>query len=196
MAMVGKVDDLAGLVNPRTRLGRGLALLQDCLSGHLPIIAGEIAQLRPGETRRVAVDGDAVYMLIQCYQSKQRSECRFEAHARHTDIQYVWSGQERIEFCDLRTCQPKSVYDTHGNVFLPLSDAAHSHLLLQAGEVAVLLPQDAHAASLQAHDGKGELVRKIVVKIQDAHLLTAEPASRTSTHATINAGTANLGFKP
>jgi len=170
MAMLGKVDDLTELVNPRSRLGRGLALLQDCLAGRLPSVTGEIAKLQPGETRRVAMDGDAVYLLIQCYQSKQRSEGRFEAHARHTDLQYVWSGRERIEICDLRASQPKPAYDTNGNVFFPISDGAHSHLLLQAGEVAVLLPQDAHAPCLRAADAEGELVRKIVVKIQDAHL--------------------------
>lgn len=169
--MLGKVDDLVELVNPRSRLGGGLVLLQDCLNGRLPGIAGKISELRPGETRKLNADGDKVYLLIQCYQSKQRSEGRFEAHARHTDLQYLWSGCERIEVCDLGALGPKPAYDANGNTFFPINDAAHSHLLLRAGEVAVLLPQDAHAPSLQAKEGESELVRKIVIKVMDAHLM-------------------------
>jgi YhcH/YjgK/YiaL family protein len=171
MAMLGKLEDLAERVIPHSRLGRGLALLQDCLAGRFPGIAGLVDNLRAGETRRVTVEGEALYMLIQCYQSKRRSEGRFEAHARHTDLQYVWSGRERIEVCDLHAVQSKPAYDANGNVFFPVGEAVHSHLLVRAGEVAVLLPEDAHAPCLQANDGEGELVRKIVVKIQDAHLL-------------------------
>jgi YhcH/YjgK/YiaL family protein len=183
MAMLGKLEDVAALVNPRSRLRRGLALLQECLAGRFPGGAAEIAHLQPGESRRVAVDGDAVYLLIQCYWSKRQNEGRFEAHARHTDLQYVWSGRERIEVCDLRACQPKPAYDANGNVFFPIGDAAHSRLLVQAGDVAVLLPQDAHAPCLRANDDDGELVRKIVVKVQDAHLPASEPMSTTATHA-------------
>jgi biofilm protein TabA len=170
MAMLGKIEDLAVLVNPHTRLGRGLSLLQDCLAGRFPGVASEMATLQPGETRRVAVDSDALYLLIQCYQPKERNEGRFEAHARHTDLQYLWSGRERIEICDLRTSQPTLAYDANGNMFFPIGDAAHSHLLLRAGEVAVLSPQDAHAPCLCVEGQSRELVRKIVVKVMDAHL--------------------------
>lgn len=170
MPMMGKLEDVAEAVNPRSRLGRGLAVLRDCLAGRFPDLASQIANLQRGETRRVAVDGEVLYVLIQCYESKPRKEGRFEAHARHTDLQYLWSGRERIEVCDLRAVEPKTAYDAKGNVFFPIDDAAHSQLVLQAGEVAVLLPQDAHAPCLRANDSEGELVRKIVVKVQDAHL--------------------------
>jgi beta-galactosidase beta subunit len=73
--------------------------------------------------------------------------------------------------CNLDSVHPKPSYDANGNVFFPVGDVAHSRLLLSAGEVAVLLPQDAHAPSLQVNDGEIELVRKIVVKVMDAHLM-------------------------
>jgi YhcH/YjgK/YiaL family protein len=163
-------------VNPRSRLGRGLALLRDCLAGRVPGVAAEIGTLQPGESRRVTVDGDALYLLMQCYQSRQSRDGRFEAHAHHTDLQYVWSGRECIKVCHLRAVQPKPAYDTNGNVFFPIDEAAHSHLLVHAGEVAVLLPQDAHAPCLRASDDRGELVRKLVVKVQDAHLPAPSPS--------------------
>jgi beta-galactosidase beta subunit len=44
---------------------------------------------------------------------------------------------------------------------------------LHAGEVAVLMPADAHAACLRVAGEEEALVRKIVVKIKDAHLTDA-----------------------
>jgi biofilm protein TabA len=182
MAMSGKVEDLAALVNPRSRLGRGLALLQDCLAGRFPGVAAELANLQPGETRRVAVDGEALYLLIQCYKPKQQKESRFEAHERHTDLQFLWSGREIIEVCDLHHALPSVTYDAKGNVYFPLGDKTQQRLLLRAGEVAVLLPGDAHAACLKPEGEKEELVRKIVVKIRDAHL-PAKPEAAVSAAA-------------
>lgn len=170
MSMVGKVEDLVGLVNPGSRLRRGLELLQNCLAGRLPEVVSQLSSLQPGETRRVAVKGDALYLLIQCYNTRRRLEGRFEAHVRHADLQFLWSGRECIEVFDVRRLQPLPARDEHGNVYFPMGGEVHSRLLLQAGEVAVLLPQDAHAPCLSLEDEGEKLVRKIVVKVRDAHL--------------------------
>jgi YhcH/YjgK/YiaL family protein len=191
MALLGRIEDLADFVHPGGRLRCGLELLRDCLSGRLADVASQIASLRPGETRRVLVDGDAFYLLLQCYRTRPRAEGRFEAHARHTDLQFLWSGCEWIEVCDLRAQHHLPPYDASGNVYFPLGDAAHSRLLLQAREVAILCPQDAHAPCLSL-DGEGEdLVRKIVVKIKDAHLPDAgasEPPMVAAANAPATAG--------
>jgi biofilm protein TabA len=191
MVILGKLEEVAEVVNPRSRLRRGLAVLQDCLAGRVPGVAGLIDNLRAGETRRVTVEGEALYMLIQCYQSKQRSEGRFEAHARHTDLQFMWSGRECIEVCDVRMQQTLPTHDKNGNVYFPLGDEVHSRLLLQAGEVAVLLPQDAHAPCLSLDGNERALVRKIVVKIMDAHLTDgSEELPALATAQTPNSGVA------
>jgi YhcH/YjgK/YiaL family protein len=196
MAMLGRVDDLARLVDPRSRLGRGLALLQDCLTGQFPGVAGEMAGLRPGETRRLNVDGDAVYLLIQCYQPKCWEEGRFEAHERHTDLQFLWSGRECIEVCDLHSALPSVTYDGKGNVYFPLGDKTQQRLLLQAGEVAVLLPRDAHAAGMKPKGAGEDLVRKIVVKVQDAHLPASEPVPTAVLAATGSKEISRIALNP
>lgn len=171
MSMLGRVEDLVTLVNPGSRLRRGLELLQDAVSGRLPELLSQLSSLRPGETKRIAVDGEALYLLIQCYKTRSRVEGRFEAHARHTDLQFLGSGRECIEVCDVRTSQTVPARDGNGNAYFPMGEEVHSRLLLQAGEVAVLLPQDAHAPCLSLEDEEGVTVRKIVVKVMDAHLL-------------------------
>lgn len=168
--MLGKVEDLAALVQPGIRLRRGLQLLQDCLAGRLPEVVSQLASLEPGESRRVDVNGDSLYLLIQCYSTRRRVESRFEAHERHADLQFLWSGRECIEVCDLRKLQPLPAHDESGNAYFPMGDEVHSRLRLQAGMVAILLPQDAHAPCLSLEDGEESLVRKIVVKVKDAHL--------------------------
>jgi len=171
MSMSGKVEEIVRLVHPNSRLRRGLELLQDCVAGRLPEVVNQVSTLPPGETIRVSLQGDALYLLIQCYKPKRRDEGRFEAHERHTDLQYLWSGRECIEVCDLRSQPNVPAYDTQGNFYTPMGTEAHSRLLLRAGDVAVLLPEDAHAPCL-ALEGDGEkLVRKIVVKVRDAHLV-------------------------
>ena len=170
MAMHGKLEDLNHLVHPNSRLKRGLELLQDCMTGRRPEIMNQISRLAPGETSRISLEGDALYLLVQCYQPRTRDQGRFEAHERHTDLQFLWSGRECIEVCDLHASLPAAAYDKNGNVYFPLGNQPHSRLLLHAGEVAVLLPEDAHAACLSLGGDGEELVRKIVVKIRDAHL--------------------------
>jgi biofilm protein TabA len=170
MAMLGKIEDLNHLVHPNSRLKRGLQLLQDCVTGRRPEIMNQVSSLAPGESSRIPLEGDDLYLLVQCYQPRKREQGRFEAHERHTDLQFVWSGRESIEVCDLHAALPAAAYDKNGNVYFPLGNQAHSRLLLHSGEVAVLLPQDAHAPCLQVEGDGEDLVRKIVVKIKDAHL--------------------------
>jgi len=192
MAMLGKLEDLNHLVHPNSRLKRGLELLQDCVTGRRPEIVNQISILAPGETSRIPLEGDALYLLLQCYQPRTREQGRFEAHERHTDLQFLWSGRECIEVCDLHATLPAVAYDRNGNVYFPLGNQAHSRLLLHAGEVAVLSPEDAHAACLSLGGDGEELVRKIVVKIKDARLPDSG-ANKDST-AAVAAGPALAGL--
>ncbi len=168
MAMLGKVEDLIAQVRPQSRLERGLALIQDYLAGRAPEIAKIVASQKPGDSTKLVIEGGALYVIIQCYHARTRAEARFEAHERHTDLQYICAGQEWIEVCDLRAQRHLPRYDTDGNIFFPLEAGDHSRLLLQSGVLAVLFPNDAHAPCLRVDGSGDDLVRKIVVKVEDA----------------------------
>ncbi len=190
MFMFGKVEGLVPLVQPNSRLRRGLELLEGCVAGRFPEIMNQVASLAPGESSRIPIEGDALYLLAQCYQPRTREQGRFEAHERHTDLQFLWSGRECIEVCDLHAALPVAAYDENGNVYFPLGDQVHSRLILHAGEVAVLSPEDAHAPCLAFEGDRKELVRKIVVKIKDAHLPDAGAAEPTTVAAAMAPATA------
>lgn len=168
--MFGKVEELFGLVQPASRLRRGLAIFRDYQAGRLPEFNKVVAGLSPGDKAEITIEGDKLYAILQCYQPKPRDQGRFEAHQRHTDLQYLCEGTEWIEVCDLHAQPNLPPFDAKGNVYFALGTAAHSRVRLVAGNVAVLLPNDAHAPCLRVEDAADTLVRKIVIKVKDGHL--------------------------
>ena len=140
------------------------------ISGRSPEISLILSRQKAGDVAKLPVEGDELYMLIQTYKARSREQGRFEAHQRHTDLQYLCAGQEWVDFCDLDARPNLPAYDGNGNLYFPLGTRAHSRLLLRAGNVAVLFPNDAHAPCLRVEGSQDELVRKIVVKVKDAHL--------------------------
>jgi biofilm protein TabA len=170
MALFGKVEDLLLVTRSGSRLNRGFSLLKDFLDGRSPELNQTLRGQKAGDSARIPIEGDSLYVILQCYAPKPRPEGRFEAHQRHTDLQFIFAGKEWMEVCDLRRQTGLPAYDANGNIFFPLGNTAHSRLLLEAGTVAVLFPNDAHAPCLRVEESKEELVRKIVVKIKDAHL--------------------------
>lgn len=181
MAMFGKIRDLAALAHPASRLARALRVLQDFQDGLAPKLMERISSLAPGQTVRVPIEGDALYLLLQCYLPRPRESGRFEAHARHTDLQFLLAGVEYIEVCDARSFPVVVPFDENGNAYYPLGDHPRSRLALGAGTLAVLSPSDAHAPCLRLESSAEPLVRKIVVKVKDAHLLESALCGEAAT---------------
>ena len=44
-------------------------------------------------TGRISIDGDAIYALVQEYQTKPVDQGKWESHKRYIDIQYIVSGE-------------------------------------------------------------------------------------------------------
>ena len=109
---------------------------------------------------RYEIDGDTVFALVQAYETHLPEECRWEAHYKYTDIQYVVEGSERMGWKTLdgvvktEDCPEDDVY---------LFESDGDHFVLHAGQVAVFTPQDAHRPGL-AVDGPAP-IKKIVVKV-------------------------------
>jgi YhcH/YjgK/YiaL family protein len=170
MALFGSVEELIRQVRAGTRLARGLAYLSNYRAGRLPDIEAIVRSQKSGDRARVEIEGEKLYVLVQCYEPRARETGRFEAHQRYTDLQYLCEGQERIEVCEFPSQPGLSAYDANGNLHFPLGTQAHSRICLQAGRVAVLFPHDAHAPGLRV-DEADTLVRKLVIKIHDAEIM-------------------------
>ena len=97
---------------------------------------------------RVDIDGDDVFASVQEYITLPEAECRYEAHDKYYDIQYVAAGREKFGCVKREGENPK--YE--------------SFVVLEAGDCVVVAPEEAHKPKGQA--GEPARVRKIVVKVR------------------------------
>ncbi|SYZ77875.1 YhcH/YjgK/YiaL family protein [Trichococcus shcherbakoviae] len=117
----------------------------------------DVASLPVG---RYEIDGDAVFALVQEYETHLPEECHWEAHYTYTDIQYVVEGSETTEWNTLDGVV-KTEDRPEDDVYF--FDAEGDHFVLHAGQFAVFTPQDAHRPGV-AVDGSVP-IKKVVVKV-------------------------------
>ena len=113
---------------------------------------------------RVDIDGEHVFALVQRYETVLADNPRFEYHRTYMDIQYIVSGEEILGWAPAGRMVISEAYDTEKDVcFGTVPKGEITPVYLQAGQVAVLYPEDGHAPKLAA--GSPSAVIKIVVKI-------------------------------
>lgn len=106
--------------------------------------------------------GDTVVANVQEYTSIKWEEGSFETHDKYFDIQYVVSGKELFGVCKRDGLVEKERRDASDLVFYE-EPALSGSVLLEAGDLIVVAPEDAHKPRCQA-DGP-EPVKKVVVKV-------------------------------
>lgn len=112
----------------------------------------------------VAIDGARVFAILQRYRTAPIDAPKFEYHRKHLDVQYVLSGEEIIGWAPASGMTASFDYDAGQDLCCGLMQpGAWSPVRLQAGQLAVLWPEDGHAPRIAA--GRPCLVRKIVVKV-------------------------------
>jgi len=138
----------------------------------LPGIPGLLKALeflrRPGSASlpdgKYEIDGAHVFAIVQRYDTAAAPEPRFEAHRKYIDMQFVAAGTEIIGWAPLAGMTVSEAYDGETDVcFGAVPPGAWTPARLEAGQLAVFFPEDAHAPRLAA--GAAGPVLKIVVKI-------------------------------
>ena len=113
---------------------------------------------------RVDIDGDRVFALVQRYETARTEAPKFEYHRKYIDVQFIASGEEVIGWALSGTMQITEAYDEKKDIcFGTVTNGTWTPVLLQAGQAAVLWPEDAHAPRLAA--GEPLPVMKIVIKV-------------------------------
>ena len=114
---------------------------------------------------RIELDGINLYASVMSHPTRPVEQCRFEAHRRYADIQFIVTGRERIDWAPLSALptvtQP---YDADKDLIFFARPALWSPLHLCAGQFAVFFPEDGHAPMCE-FGGIGE-VRKVVMKVR------------------------------
>jgi len=113
---------------------------------------------------RVDIDGDRVFALVQRYETVRTEAPKFEHHRKYIDVQFMAKGEEVIGWAIAENMKITEAYDEKKDIcFGTVKKGKWTPVLLQAGEVAVLWPEDAHAPKLAADDPIQ--VMKIVIKV-------------------------------
>ena len=106
------------------------------------------------------IEEDKVFVMIQEYDTKLPEVCRFEAHYRYADIQYVIQGVEKMEYTHISEAK---VAETDKEKDLMFLEAEGDTFLVKAGSFAIFTPEDAHIPGMCAD--QPQPIRKAVVKV-------------------------------
>jgi biofilm protein TabA len=113
---------------------------------------------------RVEIDGDRVFALVQRYKTMITDAPKFECHRKYIDVQFIVSGEEVIGWAPLERMTITGVYDADKDIcFGTVTTGKWTRVHLQAGQLAVLWPEDGHAPKLAG--SASSPVVKIVVKV-------------------------------
>lgn len=109
------------------------------------------------------LDGTDIYAMIMEYIPNPDSE-KFEGHRDYIDIQYIVSGQERMDCADVSNCSTMTEYNPEKDVEFFTCNGMKATMSFEKGGFAVFFPWDIHKPSVILD--KPETVKKIVVKVR------------------------------
>ena len=112
------------------------------------------------ETKKIEIDGDSVFALVNRYQTKERGF--YEAHKKYIDIQWMIKGKESILFANSKDLIVSQQYDEENDYMI--LEGTGNKLTLSENKFAVFFPEDAHQPGLMMN--KPEDIIKIVIKLK------------------------------
>lgn len=123
------------------------------------ILANDFAKFEPG---RYDVDGNEIYVMVSDYQTKNISECKWEAHRKYLDIQLVVKGTENFGYANIDAL--KTIQEYSEDKDCTLFEGEGDFLKLEKDTFVIAFPQDAHMPGIT--DGVPANVKKVVVKVK------------------------------
>lgn len=107
------------------------------------------------------IDNEEVFAIVMEYDTKAKSESKFEGHHKYIDLQYIISGSEAIGITTLTNQVP---IETNKDDDYELYDLDADLIKFSAGIFMIFFPDDLHMPGV--HLNGVSKVRKVVVKIK------------------------------
>lgn len=114
------------------------------------------------QVSRREIDGENVYAMVSEYTQKPASECRWEAHEKYADIQFVAKGTELIGYAFKDRAKSLGDYDAAHDV--EFFDTDGTMLRLDEGDFVIFFSEDVHRPAIAPHEGAR--ASKVVVKVK------------------------------
>lgn len=119
----------------------------------------DFKSMEPG---KYEIDGDNIYALVNCIETKVKGDSQWEAHRKYIDIQYICEGSELMGYNHIDELKVTKEYDNSGDYLL--LDGDGSFLAVKEGCFAIFFPEDAHMPGLAVTNP--EKVKKVIVKVR------------------------------
>lgn len=111
------------------------------------------------------IDGDALFAIVNDYDTQPPGTEPFETHRRYADVQFVVSGEEAFGYLPLEDQTPLAPYhDAHDFIEYDYEQnrEAACFVPLKAGMFAIFMPEDMHMPGTGTAPVR---VRKVVCKV-------------------------------
>jgi YhcH/YjgK/YiaL family protein len=116
--------------------------------------------LKNAEVGRYAIDGDNVRAVFSEYDTRDKSDCKLEAHYKYIDVQFMIKGTEHMGLVSLRDQQP---YETNLERDYSFYDTPCEAIKFEEGSFMILFPDDIHMPGIAIDESSA--VKKVVVKV-------------------------------
>jgi len=107
-----------------------------------------------------------VYVNVEDYLPKPVEQCRYEAHRRYIDIQYVAQGSEYIALTHDTTLPVLIPYDTTKDITF-YQYHPEQLLLADPTKYFIFFPTDLHAPSIQPTPARGDVTGNVTSNVAD-----------------------------
>ena len=120
------------------------------------------------ECKKHIISGEDIWANIQDLELKEADKAPWEVHRKYTDIQFVISGIERMDWANLESFSPNDDFDFEKDIqFGKLNDEkAASSLVVKQGYFVIFTPDDLHKPGLKTCGNNK--VKKVIVKVNNS----------------------------
>ncbi len=122
------------------------------------ITSTKLDTLTPGKH---IIDGEKLFVIVESYSGKPKSNAVLESHKRYLDIQIVLSGEESFGWKPAASCQNVKIAFNPEKDIMFYGDSPSFYFPLTAGQMALFFPEDAHAPGIG-----DQAIRKLVFKVE------------------------------
>lgn len=123
------------------------------------ILANDFSKFTTG---KYEVDGNEIFAMVSDYQTKNITECKWEAHRKYIDIQFMVNGTENFGYVNLDSL--KTIQDYNDEKDFLLLEGDGDFIKFEKDSFIIACPQDAHMPGI-IYDTHGP-VKKVVVKVK------------------------------
>ena len=108
------------------------------------------------------LEGEHLFVSVDDYTTKDKSETRYESHKKYIDIQYVIEGEELMGLTTLDKVEITEPYNEEKDIAFYEFEGG-DYIKATPGNFVLFFPEDVHRPVMKANENSR--VRKIVVKV-------------------------------